>query len=442
MLSSHRLALRIALIYLGLAVGWILLSDRVVELISTDLATLGWVQTVKGLLFVALSAAVIYGLTYRELAARHRAESNLALLLETINEAVWTWTAADDRLTWNQRWWDMTGYSPGEVATTRKDWLALVHPDDRDQVLDDIAAAFEQDSPRYESEHRIRCKDGTWRWMRSRGRVVERMTGGAVVRVEGAYTDITVLREQKARLEQTVQALSESRRELDRFAFAAAHDLREPVRQIGSYAQLVERACSRETRTDIKEYLGYLVEGARTISFMLDGIQHRFEVEQSTRFVAVPLGRVLDTALDKHRDALDTSQARVSIDPLPVVQGDFVQLTALFDALISNALKFARPGQAPIIAVTRKDGPLGHRIEVSDEGIGFTADQGAILFDPFRRLNTAGTYPGAGMGLAICRAIVLHHGGEISARPGREGGAVLTIDLPAGTDADALPHCA
>lgn len=442
MSSSRRSALRIALIYFVLAGLWILLSDRAVALVARDLADLSWVQSVKGLMFITLSAGVIYVLITRELAARSKAEANLALLLDTVNEGVWQWHADSDRLEWNSRWWAMTGYEPGEVAGSLAEWLALVHPDDQERVKADIAVALDGRSERYESEHRVRRKDGTWLWLRARGRVVRRDADGHAIRADGAYTDITNLREQKQRLEQTVDALSQSRGELERFAFAAAHDLREPVRLIGSYAQLVERSCKAAMTPELAEYLQFLVSGAQRIARMLDGIQRRFEVDRGSRFEVFPLAQAVEAALAGQHEAIDTAHAHVAVGSLPVVRGDMTQMTMLFEALISNAIKFSRPDEQPVITIDAAETSEGHRIAVCDEGIGFTVSEADQLFLPFRRLHASGAYPGVGMGLAISRAIAVHHGGMMSAVPRPGGGASFFLDLPTAQDAEKILLCA
>ncbi|WP_049896372.1 PAS domain S-box protein [Natrialba chahannaoensis] len=249
--------------------------------------------------------------------------------------------------------------------------------------------------------------------------------------------DITERKENQRKLEETVAQLEESNNRLEQFAYAASHDLQEPLRMISSYLQLLERRYSEAFDEDGEEFLEYAIDGAERMRRMIDGLLAYSRVE--TR--GDPLEPVdLDDVFANVREDLQlqigetNAELTVTEDGLPRVQGDANQLRQVFQNLLENALEYSGNDQ-PRIHVDAESRFRDRRrewvISVHDEGIGIEPSDQERVFEVFERLHNLGEYPGTGIGLALCQRIVERHGGEmwLESEPGEW--TTMSFTLPA-----------
>jgi signal transduction histidine kinase len=165
-----------------------------------------------------------------------------------------------------------------------------------------------------------------------------------------------------------------------------------------------------------------------------DLLEYSRVTDQGVSFATIPLGEACSTAITNLGDTIRQSGASIEVGTLPTVTGNRIQLIQLFQNLISNAIKFQKPGIAPRIAVTATHADDGWVISVRDNGIGIpTTDQD--IFEIFRRLHPGGGYSGSGVGLAICRRIVQHHNGHIWYESTPDQGSTFHFSLPERHDA-------
>lgn len=237
---------------------------------------------------------------------------------------------------------------------------------------------------------------------------------------------------QESRIQAQASELARSNQELQNFAYTVSHDLREPMRTVGAFAQLLERRCRSEISPEGREFLGYITEGAAQMSRMLDGILEFSRIHTRARPMSpVALDQVLDQARHALALAIEESQAVLHLNALPMVQGDAEQLARLFQNLLANAIKFHRPEVPPQITVTPEIADPGWvRIAVADNGIGIPIEGRETLFSLFRRLVPHGSIPGDGIGLALCKRIAEHHGGRIEVQSTPGDGATFLVTLP------------
>lgn len=274
------------------------------------------------------------------------------------------------------------------------------------------------------SQHEVRHQDGGWFLLRLHP---YRHEPGQVSGVVLTFVDIQALKVASAHL-------MRRNADLQGFAYSVSHDLREPVRMILGFAQLLETKYSALAGTNDKDrlFLDQIRQAGKRLAAMLDSVLAYARVDTQTREMAyLPLARPLQTAWDRLRQSVEQNEAEVKIESLPEVFGDESQLMQLMQELCTNAIKF-RSKAAPIIRVSaRPQGGDLWRIEVRDNGIGLPAEHSDKIFEMFRTLHARDAYPGMGAGLAIARRIVERHGGEMHAEPVPDGGALIWFTLHA-----------
>ncbi len=229
------------------------------------------------------------------------------------------------------------------------------------------------------------------------------------------------------------QDLQRSNEELEQFAYVASHDLQEPLRKVTSFVQLLQARYEHQLDPRADEYIGFAVDGARRMQSLIDDLLTFSRVGRTTdSFVAVSLDDCVQTALGALAELVEGTGATVDVAPLPVVPGDPVLLTSLWQNLLGNAVKF-HGDDRPVVSVdVRRDGPRW-RFSVTDNGIGIEPRHAERVFVIFQRLHARDTYGGTGIGLALCRKIVEFHGGTIWIDHDYEDGARLCFTIPAGT---------
>jgi chemotaxis family two-component system sensor kinase Cph1 len=221
----------------------------------------------------------------------------------------------------------------------------------------------------------------------------------------------------EAELRHTVANLNRALEELEQFAYITSHDLQAPLRSISGFSQLLQRRYRQKFDGDALEFLDYIDKGTRQMQNLIEDMLALSRIGRSrdARFEAQPLQQTVDTVLHTLRPAIEATGARIDCAPLPTVVADHNLLAQLFQNLISNSLKFHRPGDPPHIHISAESDADQIHIEIRDNGIGIPEEQLENIFVMFRRLHKAEAYEGTGIGLAICRKIAAHHGGDISA---------------------------
>ena len=230
----------------------------------------------------------------------------------------------------------------------------------------------------------------------------------------------------------TGEHLARSNADLEEFAYVASHDLSEPLRKIANFCQLLERQYGPQLDDTARQYIGYAVDGAKRMQALIADLLALSRVGRSTdAFVPVDTGVALAQALANLEDAIESTGAGVGHSDLPTVHGDPALMVALFENLISNALKYRGP-VPPLIVVTavREPGAAEWTFTVKDNGIGVEPQYAERIFAIFQRLHLRDEYEGTGIGLALCRKIVAFHGGRIWLEPQAGPGATFRFTLP------------
>ncbi len=204
-----------------------------------------------------------------------------------------------------------------------------------------------------------------------------------------------------------------------------------------AFGERLSTHCGLSLDAEGRDYLGRMCSAAQRMSNLTESLLEYSRLNTRAQpFTLVDLGKVLQEALSDLEARIAETSAAIETEPLPKVHGDPTQLRQLLQNLLGNALKFHSPGTTPRIRVsTTQAADGGWEIHVSDNGIGFEERYLDRIFRPFQRLHGRNEFAGSGMGLAICRKIVLRHGGAITAHSKPNEGATFTVFLP-----DNLPE--
>lgn len=237
--------------------------------------------------------------------------------------------------------------------------------------------------------------------------------------------------ELELRVEERTSELRKANRELALFASAASHELQEPLRKIINWGDLLKRQCGPALGEAGLKLLGEMQQAARRQGDLIDSLRQLTRVTTKGRTLEpVELDAVIREILSDMSAALAQAGGRVEAGPLPTLRADRLQIRQLFQNLLSNAFKYRKKEEPPLVAIRSRARDGWAEISVQDNGIGFEQKYAERIFEPFQRLHGRGSYEGTGLGLAICARIVARHGGSISARGEPGKGATFTLTLP------------
>ena len=246
--------------------------------------------------------------------------------------------------------------------------------------------------------------------------------------------DVTDRERYQRELERKTAALEQSNADLEQFAYVASHDLQEPLRSVVSYLQLIERRYRNRLDPEADEFISFAVDGAKRMGALIRDLLAYSRIEApADGMMAVDTSIVVAAAVENLRQAIDTAEAVVEVDALPVVGGDAVQLVSLFQNLIGNAIKYRHPARPPRIRVTARAAAGEWVFSVADDGIGIAPEYHERVFMIFQRLHGGHHAEGTGIGLALAKRIVGRHGGRIWVESREGEGATFRFTLkPAG----------
>ena len=261
---------------------------------------------------------------------------------------------------------------------------------------------------------------------------------GQIVNYFATIKDITERKRAEEILAQSARELTRSNAELEGFAYAASHDLQEPLRMVASFVGLLKERYQGQLDRDADEFIAFAMDGAKRMQRLIDDLLEYSRVATRGQPPApTDAAAALDEALWNLTLAIEEAGATVTHDPLPTVLADPIQLMQLFQNLVGNALKF-RGSEPPRVHVSARatfevsETSKVWVFAVRDNGIGIAPENFERIFGVFQRLHSQTEYPGSGIGLAVCQKIVARHGGRIwvASQPG--AGATFYFTLPAG----------
>ncbi|MES2605453.1 MAG: ATP-binding protein [Pseudomonadota bacterium] len=240
-------------------------------------------------------------------------------------------------------------------------------------------------------------------------------------------------------LERFSNELRRSNRELQEFAFVASHDLQEPLRKIRTFGDRLQDLARDKLDVQGTDYIQRMQSAADRMSRLITDLLTFARITTKAKpFLPVSLSTVADEVREDLELAIEEAGATLTIGDLPEIEADQVQMKQLFQNLVGNALKFRRPGVAPVISITAEVADrtrIAHRqqtvtLRFADNGIGFDEMYVDRIFQPFQRLHGKKEYSGTGIGLAVCLRVVERHGGSMTATSTPNEGSTFLVTLP------------
>ncbi|MEZ6060843.1 MAG: chemotaxis protein CheB [Planctomycetaceae bacterium] len=241
-------------------------------------------------------------------------------------------------------------------------------------------------------------------------------------------TDITAIKEAE-RAQRTMMTLAQINEELPDFAYAVSHDLQAPLRHIRQYSEILEKSVTSDDHEKMAKATRVIGNSAVSLSTMIEGLLAYSRINTRGRpMERVDLTEVVDDAVLDLTGSIEFQGASIQVGDMPVVSGDRQQLQTLFFHVIDNAIKY-RGTDAPMVTVTAEADDGHFLISVRDNGIGIDSRHADRVFTIFKRLGYKDDVPGAGVGLALCKRIVVRHGGRIWVEAGTDGGTIVCFTL-------------
>ena len=374
-------------------------------------------------------------MTIRDITKRRQIEEALKKSERSLAEAQhiahigsWEWNIKTGDITWSNELYSIYGVNPNTFTPTLSSFGDYMHPDDEEYVNQHVDQILSENKP-HNFDFRIILDDGSIRVLNTVAEVTKFDKNGEPKIIIGINQDITERKKIELKLNENIKKLAQSNKELEQFAYITSHDLREPLRMITSFLQLLEKRYKDQLDQDANEFIGFAVNGAKRLDTMTKDllkysqITHKKGVNNTVNFE-----HVLEHALTNLKVQIEENNAIITHDPLPTIYGNEELKIQLFQNIIANAIKY-RSQETPKIHISATKEKNQYLFSIKDNGIGMSSRHIEKIFTIFQRLHTNDEYEGTGIGLAIAQKIVHQQGGQIwvESEPGKGSKFYFTI---------------
>ncbi|MFZ4462973.1 MAG: PAS domain S-box protein [Bacteroidales bacterium] len=362
--------------------------------------------------------------------ALRESEARWNFALEGSGDGVWDWNAQTNEVFFSYQWKAMFGYADHEISNKLEEWETRMHPDDKTRCFEDLDRHFNGETPVYINEHRMLCKDGTYKWILDRGKVVSRSYDGKPLRVIGTHSDIS----QRKKLEESLHAAIEKEKELNelksRFVSMASHEFRTPLASIMMSGETLISYWKKMDEIQINTRLVNIKGQVEHLSSVVADVMQVAKIQEGKlpfNPVPVDLSTLCETSISSFENPDTKIEFNNQCGKL-YMSLDTRLIQQVLNNLLSNAIKYS--GYEPQIKVQLYLEADQVMLSIQDNGIGIPKADQSRLFEPFFRASNSKQIQGNGLGLNIVREAIRMHGGEIYFNSKENKGSTFIIHFP------------
>jgi PAS domain S-box-containing protein len=364
---------------------------------------------------------------------------------EFLGHGSWEINYIDNTIEWSDGMYRLFGYN----AETDKNKLTIdeqlykLHMSEEDFNLNSVTRQTDAKGNSYISEYEIKTRNGELKKVEAFGKVIHDRKGKPI-KLIGTTRDVTQLRNYERELEKKITELKRSNKDLEDFAYIASHDIQEPLRKIISFSERLKTKYSHDLPDEAKNYLDRIMASTKNARFLIDGLMDFSRLtSEGQSFQKADLNILFQEVKTELELKIEETKTVINAQPLPVIEAVSVQIKQILTNLLLNSIKFRKANVNPLIDIKSKklsradvlqyklDPSRNYfKISISDNGIGFEEEYAEKIFEMFQRLHSKAEYPGAGIGLALCKKITENHNGTIYANSELGKGTTFFVILP------------
>ncbi len=352
--------------------------------------------------------------------------------LKSSGIGIWDYNADANRVFYSKESKSIIGFDNDEFGMNPHDWNDRVHPDDKEQYLLDFQNHLKGIEPLYKNEHRIRCKNGSYKWILDRGKIIEWSEDGSPKRIIGTHSDITERKEKETKLRSNLNIITSQNQKLLNFAHIVSHNLRTHTSNLDYMIQFYEES---DTHREKLEYFDHINSIAKSLFDTVNDLEDIVKVQVNKKSLETQKLNLVDY-VNKALKALKTDirdyNASVNIKVSESIYIDFLPayLESILLNIFTNAIKYRKESIQLIINISAEENNENYILKISDNGIGIDLKKyGEKLFGMYNTFHDKTEYDSRGIGLYITKNQLEAFGGNIEVESILGEGSTFTITL-------------
>ena len=350
--------------------------------------------------------------------------------LKNSNIGIWDFNADVNRVFYSEESKKIIGFDTEEFGSNPNDWNDRVHPDDKEKYLQDFMDHLNGLNPIYENEHRVLCKDGTYKWILDKGKIIERDANNNPIRIIGTHSDITVQKESELAISKSLKLITQQNKRLKNFAHIVTHNLKS---HSGNFENLLEFYKEADSISEKEELINHLTTVSNSLSKTIGNLNQivSIQVKKNDAVENLNVFNYINNALKLQEVTIEKTNAVIlnKVDHEINLEFNPAYLESIFQNLISNAIKYKHPDRNPYIEFNSKITNENIMITIEDNGLGIDLDKyGNDIFNLYRTFHK--NEDSEGVGLYLIKNQIESFGGTIEVESKINIGSIFTITLP------------